>query len=271
MKTLARWCGITEGQLYTLVIGLVIGLTTVVLGIPPALRGVPDQAFAAPEARQPAASGSDGSAPSVPGSDLGTLLAPILGLDSGFLGPDLSGDLGDDGASSLRPAGIGGPVRQAWWSSLSPLTAGAPIPPALPQSPTAPDVPPDGLYVAGGQTGPQAISALMYVLPEGTSAGTLTLEVAQGSLSSPAAGLLACPLAAEGADFTPVQGGDLAAAPAYDCSRGVKGVANTGGTAFAFPVGGLANGNRVAMAIVPVGASDRVVFSRPGDQSLSAG
>jgi len=34
----ARWIGMTEGQLYTVVIGLVAGLVTVILGIPPALR-----------------------------------------------------------------------------------------------------------------------------------------------------------------------------------------------------------------------------------------
>lgn len=272
MKTLARWCGMTEGQTYTVAIGLAIGLTTVLLGIPPALRGVADQPFAAPGARGPALTGAEETVPGVASDGLEGLLPPGLESLGGLLGPELSDDLGlDDGGSALRPAGIGGPVRQAWWSSLSPVTAGVPIPPLLPQSPTAPDVPPDGLYVAGGQSGPQAVSALLYFLPEGTPAGTLTLEIAPGSLSSPAASLLACPLATDGADFTPVQGGDLAAAPAYDCARGVKGVANSGGTAFAFPVGALASSDRIGLAIVPVGASDRVVFSRPGDQSLAAG
>jgi hypothetical protein len=65
----------------------------------------------------------------------------------------------------------------------------------------------------------------------------------------------------------PDQGGPTSNAPPYDCSR--KASAAPEGNNYKFDAAGLANGQVVAVAILPTGPVDRVVLNAPDDASLA--
>ena len=146
------------------------------------------------------------------------------------------------------------PVRTGWWSQ----TGGAM---ALPP----PDVPADGLYVQGGAGDPMAVSALVYEVPSDQTAGKLTLAIAG---TPPAAlSVQACALAPGAESFKPAQDGAWSDAPKYDCTKPVPGASD--GSNVTFDVATLAADGRVAVAIVPTMATDRVAFAKPTDSSLA--
>lgn len=103
---LAERLGVTEGQVYTLAIGLVIGLTTAAIGIPPTLRDHPGLRAAlqqGPPADAPGANPS-GTAPSTPAPDVapppaGSYAAPSISSGSSGYTSSNSDRAGDDEAS----------------------------------------------------------------------------------------------------------------------------------------------------------------------------
>jgi hypothetical protein len=164
------------------------------------------------------------------------------------------------------PAGAtAAPVQQGWWTALNPgplPELGQPVP-----APTPPDVPAQGLLVQGGTSGsPVAYAGLVYDLPIGATASTLTLTIAPNSVTTPDATLELCPLV--NPVLNPEQGGPSSDAPAYSCTNSVSAVPNSQGSAYQFNVSGLVTEGTLAVAILPVSATDRVVFSQPGDASL---
>jgi hypothetical protein len=165
------------------------------------------------------------------------------------------------GASSAQAAGA---TRQGWWTAANPTTPVGTLPAA---PPTAPDVPADGLLVEGGSQGPAAVAALLYDLPDGATPGNLTLVLAPTTISTPNAVLQVCPLKSPG--FSAVQGGPIASAPVYDCSKGQMVPLAADGTSYVLDVRSDVVLGSVAIALVPAAATDRVVLSKPGPDSLS--
>lgn len=147
------------------------------------------------------------------------------------------------------------PVAQGWWSAtnLGPL--------AVP----APDVPDDGLLVQGPAESPGAYAALAYEIPQDTTADRLVLIVAPDTASTGAEVQL-CPLVDPG--FEPAQGGPIGEAPEFDCTQNTTAAPATDGTTYSFDISTLASTPTLAVAVLPTGVNDRVVFSQPGIQSL---
>lgn len=116
MSRIARWWGVTEGQAYTIVIGLVVALVTAGIGIPPTLidRVAParparaDAAQPAPQETTPPprdASPSDGAGPVVASPPFDTPFgiggeAPALSRGDAPTPPDLGGDPGGSASST---------------------------------------------------------------------------------------------------------------------------------------------------------------------------
>lgn len=258
MNRIAQWVGVTEGNLYTLVIGLTLGLVTVIVGMPPALRDRVDHiAQARSEVGRAPVTNSVTSADGQRPVQVATPAAqPFLEQ------PTWSSSSGETAVAHDGTAGeAAGPARQGWWWGSSAVSIGG-TPPA------PPDVPPDGLYVAGGLRGPQAYAAIEYNLAGGAHPSTLTLVLAPSSFNTPNANVLACVLRDSDAPFKPAQGGASSDAPGYDCQRSVKGVL-TSGNAYAFDITGLIEDGRLAIAVVPGGETDRLVFSSADQKSLS--
>ncbi len=156
----------------------------------------------------------------------------------------------------------GTPPESGWWSTTEQSSPVAP--PASVPAP-APDVPQDGLLVQGGVAAPTAYAAVSFAVPAGLTPGILTLTQVQGTASAPGSALKACPLVP--AAFTPAQGGASADAPAYDCGRSVEATAGDG--SWAFDVATLAQGEVLAVAVVPSAPDVRVVLSAPTAASLT--
>jgi hypothetical protein len=133
-------------------------------------------------------------------------------------------------------------------------------------APPAPLVPANGLLIQGGLPNPVAYAALSYDLA-GLTAGKLTLAVAPNAGTTPAAKVKLCPLSAP--TFSPEQGGPMADAPAYDCKTSVAAGPNAQGTAYDFSVTTLVSNDALAVAILPVDPTTRVVFSQPSEDSLA--
>jgi hypothetical protein len=155
-----------------------------------------------------------------------------------------------------EPARAQSPDKQGWWSAANTGVGPANL--------FTPDVPEKGLLIQGGPSGPRAYAALVYAIAPGEDAGALTLEVTSSSITTPGATLLACPLVA--ATIEPASGGPMGDAPAYDCTHQVAATAD--GTTYRFDVSSLAVGDTLAVAILPSGLTDRVVFDEPGPDSL---
>lgn len=162
--------------------------------------------------------------------------------------------LGADSALAAEP------VVQGWWTVSSP--GGLPA-----QPPSAPDVPSDGLLVQGGPSSPGALAALDFQLLEGETAGTLSLQVAPNTATTPSAMLVLCPLTVP--RFSPEQGGPLADAPAYDCAKKVVAQLDSAGTTFTADVGSLVSQGSLAIALLPGDTTSRIVLNKPGASALT--
>jgi hypothetical protein len=156
-----------------------------------------------------------------------------------------------DGGRAVADA----PAAQAWWSAA---------PQAVPA--TAADVPADGLLVRGGPAAesPSAFAALSFGLAAGATPSTLTLQVVPTAANVPSSSVRACRLSGS---FMPVQGGDMATAPTFDCT-GAAAVA-VDGDHVTMDVSGLAASGELNVAIVPANATDRLAFHKPGADALA--
>jgi hypothetical protein len=154
--------------------------------------------------------------------------------------------------ATATPAAAAAPASTGWWTS-------SPVPVA--------DAPSDGLVVQGGSdvASPLAFAALLYDFASGEQPESLTLAVSASSATTPNAKLTACALTES---FTPAQGGPMADAPAFDCATKATASASSDGSSYTFDVGSLAGDGTLAVAIIPTAATDRVVFDKPGPDSL---
>jgi hypothetical protein len=163
-------------------------------------------------------------------------------------------------------AGAVATSEQGWWTTtnLGGTTQSLGLPPPAP-----PDVPADGLLIEGGASAasPIAYAGLIYQVPSGAAAGTLTLTVAPDSVTTPESTLEVCPLTIP--VLIPDQGGPLSDAPAYDCTTNTTAKATSSGDGFTFDVSKLVSNGVLALAILPTSATDRVVFSQPSATSLA--
>ncbi|MDT7539346.1 MAG: hypothetical protein QOI82_2931 [Actinomycetota bacterium] len=155
-----------------------------------------------------------------------------------------------------NPSYADAPTAQAWWNAANM---------GLAQPPDPPDVPPDGLLLQGGLSGPSAYAALSFTLPVDATAAALTLDVA--STATQATAVQACP-AKPG--WKAVQGGPLADAPTYDCARSVAAALSADGKQLLFrDVLGLATSDgALSIALIP-GDSDRVALAKPTATALT--
>jgi len=152
------------------------------------------------------------------------------------------------------------PVKYGWWSATN---AGTPFTPPAP-----PDVPAKGMYVENNVSGPSAISAISFTVPNGATVGLLTL-VATGSpiMSNPP---MACLMPASAQGYKPAQDGAWSAKPAYDCKAGqAAGEVGSDGKTVTFPVAGLVRSGALNVAIVATGQADRIPFNAPTSSALS--
>lgn len=162
------------------------------------------------------------------------------------------------------PAFAVAPDVYGWWTQANP---GNVIPTLLgPTAALPPDVPPDGMLVEGPAEGPLAMAALSYTVPDGFTASILVLSVAPDSHTVPESALQLCAL--RGPTFDAAQGGPMDEAPEWDCSLSSPGVADEAGSSWSFSVTALLDGDRLRVAVLPIGETDRIVLSRPTVDSL---
>lgn len=152
--------------------------------------------------------------------------------------------------SGSTRAAADAPAAYGWWAS--------PLAGAL-------DVPEGGLLVAGSQDSPTSYAAVDVEATAGARVA-ITLRVAPSSATLPTSAVQACPLTTP--SFEPADGGDLGDAPPYDCVAAVPGVAAPDGTTVAFDLGVATREGGIAVAIVPATGVTRMVFDRPGDDSV---
>jgi hypothetical protein len=145
-------------------------------------------------------------------------------------------------------AGADAPGKQGWWTATGAL--------GLPGTVVAPDVPADGLLLEGGPSTPRSYAAISASLPVGSA---LVLDVAPNSVTTADVPLQVCPLVSP--SFEPKQGGSLADAPEYDCAQRATVVPALG--RYRLDLGAMAPDGAVAIALLPVGAADRVVLVEP--------
>jgi hypothetical protein len=153
------------------------------------------------------------------------------------------------------------PRDKGWWTVTNP--GGLPAAPPAP-----PDVPADGLLIQGGGGGaPTAYAALLYELPQGSTAGNLTLTIAPNSATTPSTTLQVCPLLQP--INHPEAGGPIADAPPFNCAHAVTAAPGADAKGYQFQAAGLVADGLVAVAILPTGPVDRVVLSAPDAGSLT--
>jgi hypothetical protein len=225
--------GVTEGQLWTLLVGLVTA-ATLALG---STLGTPMQAVSAPVA------GSLLPAPAVPlpGAPAELLAppppavvpeGPVLPAEQAPLVPELT----DPQLPGVSPAAPPPPVPGATPAPLpAPPSGGAPVPAktawfsadaATDGVALAPEVREDALPVARRAGTDYRVSALTLT---GPAAGVLVLREAEGTAAqqlNETARVDLCPLLE---DFEPGPAQPLAAAPTADCRKPVKGVRDDSG------------------------------------------
>jgi hypothetical protein len=172
------------------------------------------------------------------------------------------------GIGVASSAGAEAPDQQGWWTQTNP-GLGSQTGLEVPATPVPADVPSNGLLLEGGSSpdSPIAYAALVYQLPVGANATSLTLIVATGSASTPASTLQICAL------VTPYlnteQGGPMGDAPAYDCSHSATAGPSADGTSYRFQVAPLVTDGNLAIAILPTAMTDRVVLDQPDSNSLT--
>jgi hypothetical protein len=175
----------------------------------------------------------------------------ILAATSAFVGA---------GAGSARGDA---PVDRGWGTVANP---GAPAPvPAV----TPPDVPAGGLLVQGGAADPTAFAGLVYEPAEGATPQRLVLKVVSPSATTPGAVLKLCPLTTS--SLNAEQGGPIADAPTYDCTRSVTAAPDDDGAGYTFNLRAVASSGAFGLAVLPTAPTDRVVFAEPGADSLVTG
>src|SRR3954451_17374088 len=157
-------------------------------------------------------------------------------------------------AGMMASASADEPVQQGWWTATNP--GGLPTVPA----PLPPDVPADGLLVQGGPNGPTAFAAVVYSFDAGATVGQLTLTVARPSATTPAAALQVCPLGSP--DILGEQGGPMSDAPTYSCTNKATAQPDDSGDNYKFTVTSLVGQGSLAVAILPVDPTTRVVLSK---------
>jgi hypothetical protein len=163
--------------------------------------------------------------------------------------------------ASLTVLGAAGPAHAAagttsgWWAS-SPLVV-------------APDVGDGQLLVQGGPSDdePLAYAGISFLLEEGEEPQSLTLTVAEGSASTPAAELRLCAL---DAPATPAAGEPADGAPAPDCATEVVAAPSGDGATYTFDVGALAGDDSLDVAVLPGQQATRVVLEAPDTSALTA-
>ena len=155
-------------------------------------------------------------------------------------------------------AGADALQQQGWWTAANPgLPAGSGV--------VAPDVPEKGLLVQGGASSPSAFSALVFQVPDGATVGQMTLNVTANTVSTNSATLRICPLVET--TIKPEQGGPMADAPKYDCAR--QTTAKATGSSYKFNIASLVDAGTLAVAVLPSGTTDRVVFDQPDANTLA--
>ena len=167
------------------------------------------------------------------------------------------------GSASAGTSMTLGPDAVGWWSAGN-------VHPALPPVVT-PDVGPRDLYVAGaralpsaaGPSGPVAIAALAFRLPEGATVDALELHLS--GTRPPAVTLTACRALRP---FTSAYAGAWADAPTYDCTDAGTAQLAADGMVLIEGVERLRRGRDLAVVLVP-GPLDRVVVAAPDDQALA--
>lgn len=157
------------------------------------------------------------------------------------------------------PAKAAPPLKDGWWTVTN---AG------LGFAPPAPLVPPDGLYVQNGFTGPAAISALTFRVDQGSAVGTITLKISGTPIiTSPP---VACPISPAGLNYKPAQGGPITDAPTYNCSKSqVTGKVSSDNTTVSFDAAPLLDNGTVAAVVLAGGNADQVAFNPPGADALA--
>jgi hypothetical protein len=155
-------------------------------------------------------------------------------------------------AAAAEPAPV---TVEGWWQ-----TSAAGLPGAA-----NPLVPTGGLDVAEGVLGPTALSALRVPVGSGGSV-QVTLALA-GTATTPTVALRACLTKTA---WTPVAGGDLAAAPAVDCTTSVVGKVAAGTVTWAFGPGFVRDGF-LDVALVPADGAQpfSAPFAAPGRTAVA--
>jgi len=146
-------------------------------------------------------------------------------------------------------------VTSGWWAS-SPLVV-------------APDVGDGQLLVQGGPSAeePLAYAGISFALEEGEEPESLTLTVAEGSATTPAAELRLCALDAPATDAA---GETADGAPAPDCATEVAAAPSEDGTTYTFDVAALAGDGALDVAVLPGPQPARVVLEAPEVGALAA-
>lgn len=143
------------------------------------------------------------------------------------------------------------PAQQGWWTIGAAEVVGS-------------DVPEKGLMAQGGSSAPVAYGALVYRFDERAIARTLNLTVAPNTATSPISALQVCQLIDQ--SITAAEGGAMTDAPKYDCTVKASGVRV--GNSFRFDVAPFRSGGVLAIAVLTLERSDRVVLGPPGGDSL---
>lgn len=141
---------------------------------------------------------------------------------------------------SASPA-VSGLASDYWWAAeQGPSTLPAP-----------PGVPAGGLWVSSDPTGPQAVSAVRFVLPAGRTGPVLSLSVRSAQPATGIAGdVVACPTTSS---WAPGPGpGQWSARPAADCQAGqVAGALSPDGHTLSFSLAAVATGGVVDVVLEP--------------------
>lgn len=160
------------------------------------------------------------------------------------------------GAMLLVPSGAAhaspvAPAAQGWWSAAQQAPA------ALPMD----AVTGDNLRVGNDPTGPNAIAAVRYSIPDAvdgkrvdvsTVPGVLTLSVTGSTIGTPI--VRACPATSQ---WEPAVGGEWSKRPTFSCTLSAPGTVSAAGTAVRFTL-------TPAMQARP-GVYDLAIVPAPGD------
>ena len=148
------------------------------------------------------------------------------------------------------------PSAYGWWYEAN---AALPVPP-----PPPPGVPPDGMYVANGVSGPSAIAALSVPVPSGAGIGPLVLHIAGSPLMSQPP--FACPLRST---IKAAEGGAWSDRPKDDCVHAEKvGTVDAAKTTVTFDASPFLRDGAVGVVIFAGGPTDQVAFNKPGNDTM---